>query len=463
MKFSFLIDSGIKNSLFSLPNRSMNILPEKSMIGNRRDFLIAAAAASGLAGIPQPIWAVEKRRPRIAAVTTIYHKYSHSEHIVDRFLDGYGWEGKHHLPPMDVVSLYVEQVGENDLSRERAQRHPQMKIYPTIAEALTQGTGKLAVDGVLLIGEHGQYPVNEKGQTLYPRYEYFKQIVQVYRDSGQVAPVFNDKHLSWSWDHAVEMYETARSMNFGFMAGSSLPVSWRQPSIELPAAAEVEEVVAMWGGGIDGGDIHVIEAMQSIVERRRGGETGVKSVEAFRGDRFWKALEAGTWDAGGWDLQLFEACLSRSNQLNSPRATYSHVLPTIADIRKLAPESYAYRFEYVDGLKATIVQFGTAPNQVGGGVVGDCNLAARLKGGEHFSMMFYLPYYTTRNFFSPQVHHIESLFLTGVSPYPVERTLLTTGMTASGVESLFQQQKRLETPHLTVKYQPTLESTFWRS
>src|SRR4051794_9309838 len=98
----------------------------------RRDFLAGAASTLvfGRAGRSA------QRRPKIAALTTIFHKYSHSEHIIDRFLDGYGWEGQHHRPPMDVVSLYVEQVGENDLSRERARRHPQMKIYPTIAEAL---------------------------------------------------------------------------------------------------------------------------------------------------------------------------------------------------------------------------------------------------------------------------------------------------------------------------------------
>lgn len=422
------------------------------MIGNRRDFLLTTAG--GLAAMPLTTWAAD-RRLRIAAVTTIYHKYSHSEHIVDRFLDGYGWNGKHHLPAMDVVSLYVEQVGENDLSRERAQRHPEMKIYPTIAEALTQGGEKLAVDGVLLIGEHGKYPTNEKGQMLYPRYEYFQQIINVFRASGRTAPIFNDKHLSWNWEHAKEMYETSINMNFGFMAGSSLPVSWRQPSVELPAGAEIEEAVGIWTGGIDGGDIHVIEALQSVVERRKGGETGVRAVEAFKGERFWKALAAGTWNGGGWDQKLLEACLSRSNQLKSNRETYSHTNPSLEDIRRLAPDSYAYRFEYNDGMKVSIVQLP--------GLVGDCSMAARLKGGENFSLMFYLPYYTTRNFFNPQVHHIESLFLTGKSPYPVERTLLTTGMTAAAIESLFQKERRLETPHLSVAYQPTRESTYRRS
>ena len=429
------------------------------MPGSRRDFLLRMGATVP----PGEALSAPGRRPRIAALTTIYHKYSHSQHIIDRFLDGYGWESRHHRPPMDVVALYVEQVGENDLSRERSGRHPEMKIYPTIADALTQGGSQLAVDAVLLIGEHGKYPVNEKGQKLYPRYEYFQQVVEVYRQTGKTAPLFNDKHLSWNWNHAREMADTAKQMGFGFMAGSSLPVTWRQPSIDLPWASEVEEAVGIWAGGIDGGDIHAIEALQSIVERRRGGETGVRAVQAVRGERFWQALEAGSWEAGGWDRQLLEAALCRSNQLNPARATYSNVFPTTQELRRLAPDAYAYRFEYADGLRASIIQFRAAPKQKGGGVVGDCNVAARLKGGEVFSVLFYLPYYSMRNFFSPQVHHIESLFLTGKAPYPLERTLLTTGMTAAGIESLYQKQKRLETPHLAIRYEATRESTFWRT
>ena len=253
------------------------------------------------------------------------------------------------------------------------------------------------------------------------------------------------------------MVDTAKEMEFSLMAGSSLPVTWRQPSGDLPMGAEVEEAVGVWSGWIDGGDIHAIEALQAIVERRKGGETGVRAVQALRGEAFWKALECGTWEGGGWDKNLLEACLSRSNQLQAARPTYSHVYPSNDDLRRLAPDSYAYRFEYKDGMKASIVQF------QGGDVVGDCSVAARMNGGEVFSVLFYLPYYTMRNFFSPQVHHIENLFLTGKPPYPIERTLLTTGMTAGGVESLFQDQKRLETPHLSIRYQPSAESTFWRS
>ena len=68
---------------------------------------------------------------------------------------------------------------QTDLSRSALARHPSHEDpCPTIAEALTLGGSKLAVDGVVLVGEHGNYPRNEKGQTKYPRYEFFKQIVE---------------------------------------------------------------------------------------------------------------------------------------------------------------------------------------------------------------------------------------------------------------------------------------------
>src|SRR5262249_36262312 len=142
---------------------------------SRRDFL----AGSGAAPL---VWAQKPgtARPKIAAVCTTYFKMSHSQHIVDRLLEGYGWNGTHHFPPMDLVSLYVNQVGETDWSRERLKRHPQVKGCSNISDALTLGGSKLAVDGVVLVGEHGKYSRNEKGQTKYPRYEFFQEIVKVF-------------------------------------------------------------------------------------------------------------------------------------------------------------------------------------------------------------------------------------------------------------------------------------------
>ena len=155
---------------------------------SRRSVLAAAPAAALALASSHPAPADQpKRRPRVAAIATEMRPLSHGEVIIDRFLEGFGWAGEHHHPAVDLVALYVDQRPDSDLSRERASRFEQLKIYPTIAEALTQGGSKLAVDGVVLIGEHGSYPRNEKGQTLYPRWEFFQQTVDVFRASGRTA------------------------------------------------------------------------------------------------------------------------------------------------------------------------------------------------------------------------------------------------------------------------------------
>ncbi len=394
-------------------------------------------------------------RPRIACVATIVHTHSHAQHFIDRFLEGYGWNGRHHRPAMDLVSLYVHQVKENDLSRDRAARFPGMALYPSVADALTLGGSSLAVDGVLQIAEHGDYARNEKSQHLYPRYELFREIAAVYRLSGKSAPLFIDKHLSWNWEWAKEIYDTARTMGFPLMAGSSLPVTWRTPSLDLPYGAAVSEALCVGYGGVDSYDFHALETLQCMVERRRGGETGVRWLQAYRGDAFWRAHHAGAWSG-----DLFEAALARSHTLTPARAGFNHHLPNGDELKALVKDPVAYHYEHCDGVKCTMLLMN--------GLVQDFNFAARLgDAGELFSTQVYLPMPPARttlaNFFSPLVNHIEQLFLTGREPYPPERTLLTTGLVAAGVESLFREQARLETPHLAVAYQAAPESTFWRS
>ena len=145
---------------------------------------------------------------RIAVVTTIYRYLSHAQHIADRFLVGYPYGGEWRKPDMKIVSLYVDQHPEGDQSEERAKEFG-FKVYPTIAEALRCGGDKLACDAVLLIGEHGDYPWNELGQHLYPRKRLFDAVVEVFRASGRSVPVFCDKHYSWNFDWAREMFDTA--------------------------------------------------------------------------------------------------------------------------------------------------------------------------------------------------------------------------------------------------------------
>lgn len=421
---------------------------------NRRSFLSAVGAGLVCGQVSLRAQAAPDKRKRLAIVTTVWRNRSHAWHMGERFLAGYPIQGRWHRPALDVVAAYVDQQPEGDLSRQRSTEFG-FPIYRSIAEALRCGGDKLAVDAVLIIGEHGNYPKSEYGQTKYPRYEFFKQVTDVFRSSGRAVPVFNDKHLSWNWDWAQEMVEISRELKFPFLAGSSLPVTWRMPSIDLPYGAEVEELLCLGIGNMDSYDFHALEVIQCMAERRRGGETGVAAMHALRGDAVWQAMDTGNWKSGGWDPRLFEACLNRTHLLAQADA-FSHRYPTAAQIRAWVKEPLAYRFEYADGTKATMLLMN--------GLVGDFTFAARLKGeAEPLSTLFHLPPVPNVVYSAALMSKAEQTFLTGRTPYPIERTLLTTGLVEAGVRSLGTGQKRLETPHLAIRYQAPRESTFWQS
>ena len=427
------------------------------MIFNRRDFLgTLAATSAGSLFLPE-IHAEELAqtpRKKLAVITTEWRYHSHAWHMAERFLVGYPINGRWHRPAFDVVSAYVDQFPEKDLARKRSSEFG-FKIYPSIAETLRCGSDKMAVDAVLIIGEHGDYPKSEFEQTKYPRYEFFKQVTDVYRKDGKTAPVFNDKHLSWKWEWAKEMVDVSRELNFAFCAGSSLPVTWRMPAIEIPFGQEVEELMSVAIGGIDSYDFHALEVIQCMAERRRGGETGVASMQALRGEAVWKAMETGSWEKGGWNPRLFEACLTRSHTLAQPES-FSDRFPTSAQIREWVKDPIAYRFDYKDGTKATMLLMN--------GLVGDFTFSAKLKNqDEPLSTLFHLPPNPNVVYSAALMSKAEETFVNHKSPYPIERTLLTSGLVEAAVRSLGTGQKRLPTPHLEIHYQPTRESTFART
>jgi hypothetical protein len=418
----------------------------------RRRFL--AALGAGLLSGPRLIAADRPPRKRLAVVTTEWRYHSHAWHMAERFLAGYPINGHWHRPPFDVVSAYVDQKPSGDLSRQRAAEFG-FRIYPTIAEALRCGGAKLAVDAVLVIGEHGTYRRNAFGQTQYPRYEFFKQIVDVFRQDGRTTPVFNDKHLSWNWEWAKEMVETSKALGFPLLAGSSLPVTWRMPSVDIPYGAAVEEVLCVAIGAVDSYDFHALEAIQCMAERRRGSETGVASIEALRGPAVWNALQRGSWASGGWAPELFEACLCRSQTL-AQAPTTSDRYPTREQMREWVKDPVAYRYQYVDGLTATMLLMN--------GLVDDFTFAARIKGrSDPLSTLFYLPPNPNVVYSAGLMSKAEEMFTTGKAPYPIERTLLTTGLVAAACRSLASHGKIIQTPHLAIRYQGPRESQFLRS
>ena len=384
---------------------------------------------------------------RIAVIATIYRYLSHAQHFADRFLVGYPTEGRWHRPDMKIVSLFVDQKPEGDQSIDRA-REFGFSVYPTIAEALRCGGDELDVDAILLIAEHGDYPHNDKNQVLYPRYEFFKECVEVFEADGRAVPIYNDKHLSYSFEKAKEMVDDGHRLGFGLLAGSSLPVTWRLPDVELPMECEIEDALMVGVGGSDPMDYHALEAMQCMVERRKDGETGVAAVQLIDGDAVWEASEKGVWSH-----ELLEAALSRSDTpcgLTLEDGRTQDLLRT-GELQRLVESPSAYLIEYNDGLRATLLMLN--------GAVRDYCFAARLKDERvPVSTQFFLTPVPNVTYSACLIAKIEELFETGAAPYPAERTLLVSGVLESCLTSRLQENARLETPHLSVEYRAPAES-----
>ena len=310
---------------------------------------------------------------------------------------GYTWGGGWQDPRLEIASVYLDQFPEDDLGRSRVKRYG-LNLFPTLEEALTLGGEKLAVDGVVLIGEHGNYPSNEKGQKRYPRYDWFKRVCRVFEQSGRSVPVFNDKHLSTSWPECLEMVEESRRLEFAFLAGSSLPVTRRHPAIDMPDDADLKESVCVAYGGVDSYDIHALETAQCMSERRRGGETGVKQVHALRNPKLWERLAADDCET---TRKLIVSALTRSHNL-PVEGGYPTAATSIAWLREKMPNSTGYIIEHRDGLRTTMLLTG----------IQDFNYAGMLKSGEIVSCQMYLPMpghgSSTADFFNPLVRHVET-------------------------------------------------------
>jgi hypothetical protein len=425
---------------------------------SRRDFFGLAAGAvlpprAFAADLPrsQPPPRPDKPTKKLAVVTTACHYLSHAYHCCGRFLYGYLRDGKLYYPDFGIAAMHVEQQKDNDLSRDWSKKHG-FPIYSDVAGALTLGGDRLAVDGVLLIGEHGDYPYNDKGQKLYPRYELFQKIVEVFKMSGRSVPVFNDKHLYYDRKKAKEMVETAKKVGFPLMAGSSLPVTWRRPEVELPLGCEVKEALVASRGELEIYGIHSLEALQCMVERRKGAETGVKAVQCLEGDAVWKA-----GDDGVWSWELLEAALARSPSRNvgDIRENCRHYRSPLAEKAELRKSPLAFVVEYRDGLRATVL--------VLNGHVDDTTFAARLAGEKKpVATLFYLPPPPGAGFLQALAVRVEEFLTTGKPPYPVERTLLTGGALDCALDSRVRGHRRLETPDLDISYRAPKDSGFLR-
>ena len=372
------------------------------------------------------------RIPKVAGVVTEYRHNAHADVLLTRLLKTDTLDGKGRTPPMTLTSLYTDQRPQDDTSRQFAQEHG-FPVYDSVAQTLTQGGDKLAVDGVMLVAEHGKYPESDTGQVVYPKRRLFGEVVETFRKTGRVVPVFLDKHLADNWQDAKWVYDTARELKIPLMAGSSLPVLWRYPPTDVRRGAKLKEIVAVSYHRLDAYGFHALEMMQSLVERRAGGETGVKAVQCLTGDAVWEAGKQGVFDR-----KLLDAALSR---LKHPRLRGK-------TLEERVPKPVLFLIDYRDGLRANVLTLN--------GAVAEWAVAWRYtEGDETDSTLFWTQEQRPFSHFTYLLMGVERMMHTGRPTWPVERTLLTSGTLDALLISKRDGGQRLETPWLNVKYEST--------
>lgn len=378
-------------------------------------------------------------RKKLAAITTAYFKYSHADDIITKFVEGYAIAERTHLPHCEVVGLAIEQFPETDIGRGMAARYG-IPLFDSPEGALTLGGPGLAVDGVLLIGEHGDYPINEKGQQLYPRRRLFAGIVEAFRGAGRSVPVYNDKHFSHSWADAEWMYRQSQELGFPMMAGSSVPVAWRRPPLAFRPGIPLDGALAVGFNGLESYGFHTLELLQAFVERRHDTSAGVASVTCLEGDAAWEAAGQGLWRA-----DLLPAALR-----HVPGA---EAMPKdVEACRRADPEAAVFLVEYADGFRAAAY--------VSRRLVSEFAFAAQVAGRREPVGTWCELNKPQRDHFSFLCNHLEVMFRTGRPSYPVERTYLVTGILAALMDSRAQGGQRVATPHLRdIRYDPAPEWT----
>jgi hypothetical protein len=420
------IAAGTEDASYLLTRREM--LEVTGMAGLAALTGFAPKAASQVTPVPQ-------KRPRIACLVSYWGlPTSHADWIINKLLDGYWWHGAPTPSRVEVVSVYIHQF-DTSLLGQKVCRAKGIPIYKTVSETVTLGGSELAVDGVVIVCEHGNYPTDLKGHWLLPRWWMYQQVMRVFEQSKRSVPVFNDKHLSYNWDDAKWMFDKSRELGFPLSGGSSIPSYFRKPEIELAVETPIKNSIVVGDAPDEGAIFHCVDVLQAFVDRRKGGETGVKSVQSIRGPEAWNWVERSSWANN-----LLEAV--RRNFDLKPRSFQE------------GKQSNVCVVEYNDGTNAAVIS----------GLGVGWTYAADVEGQKDPTILSMLGFpgpvsqYHAANSY---VHWITEMMLTHKEPFNAERLLLSTGIVNHYMDSNWEDGRyspvgrRIETPYMNMTYHST--------
>ena len=426
---------------------SRSLFTRREMLGMIGMAGLAALTGSSAGAVPQTQQAgagkkTGQSRPRIACLVSYWGlPTSHADWIVNKLLDGYWWKGAYTLSQVDVVSVYINQL-DTSLLGQKVCKAKNIPIFKTVGEAVTLGGKELAVDGVVIVCEHGNYPTDLKGHWLLPRWWIYQQVIRVFEQSQRSVPIFNDKHLSYNWDDAKWMFDKSRELNFPLTGGSSIPIYYRTPEIDLAPDTPLKNGLVIGDMADEGAAFHCIDVLQSFMDRRKGGETGVKSVQSIRGPEAWKWVEANPWAHNSLEAVR--------KKFDLPAGHFQQDMQT----NQRRTQSNLCIVKYNDGTEAASI----SGSDVGWTFAGDIE---GQKDPTIVSMLGFPGPISQFHAGNAHEHWLIEMMLTRKEPFNAERLLVSTGIVNYYMDSNWQDGRYcavgrvVQTPHMNMKYHST--------
>jgi hypothetical protein len=331
-----------------------------------------------------------------------------AQQLLDRFLIGYPRDGQFHRPDCQVNVWLAPNASDNELRRRMAdfqlQRHEKLDV--AVAQA----------DAIIIVPQ---------GVAATPLVD------SVIQAAGAGATVFVYGALADTLQHARQLLAKAKSRGVELISGTAVCVTWRLPEVELPLGEPLKQAMIVVQGEFPLAELYGLDGLLPTLERRSSGESGVREIRHGRGQEVWSLAAAGSGDAPREPMTpserharwpLLGAALSRSDspQGDPVRDGRTQDLLGLGLVPQLAKDPRAWRLDHANGLRTTIL--------VLDGVVNDYNFAVHGADGTILSAQLFLPPAPQRHEFSRLAAVIEKYFVSGIAPWPANRSLLISGL-----------------------------------
>jgi len=374
---------------------------------------------------------------KIAFLLEEFVTSSPAQQLLDRFLIGYPRDGSFHRNTNLEVSAYLVVSSESDFGSRREDFR--LRIEPTAEQAVAKA------DAVVIVSRRPGAVANEAFINL------------ALRNAPEESACFVYGALANTLATARQFVALAASRKIALLAGTPISVTWRLPPIDLTPGTPLTEALIVVQvsalaaqatppfppASLRGAELHALEGLLPVIERRRGGESGLRSVRFLEGKEFWRA-----GDKGLWSWPLLASALSRSHtpQGNSLEDGRTEDLVGLGLVRKLARNPRGWLLEHRDGLRSAIL--------VLDGVVADFNFAARALDGSVVSAQLLRGAPPAEHHFSRLAEVIDNFFRTGTAPWAIERNLLSAGLLEAFAKPGSLSGQTVRTDGLTVAYRP---------